>query len=184
MAAEEKVIMDNEAIGRALRRIAHEIVEKNRGVEDLCLVGIRSGGENIAQRIAGVIEDVEGKSVPCGYMDINLYRDDIQHKKTLPVVQKTQVDFPISDKVVVVVDDVIFTGRTLRAAMDGIMDLGRPRRILFAALVDRGHRELPVRADFVGRNIPTARSDLVLSHIGVEPGSDKVVNHVNAANES
>ncbi len=154
-------ILDHAAVDRALRRVAHEIVERNKGAADLVLAGIRTGGEGMARRLAGLIEEIEGIKVPCGYVDITMYRDDLFHVKTHPVVRKTEIDFPIEGKAVVVVDDVIFTGRSVRAAMEGIMDLGRPRSIQLAVLVDRGHRELPIRPDFVGRNIPTARGDRV-----------------------
>jgi len=174
MVREEKEVLDNAAINRAVRRIAHEIVEKNRGVADLVLVAIRTGGEGLARRLAAIVNEIEGIEVPCGYMDITMYRDDIFHAKTHPVVHKTEIDFGVAKKIVVLVDDVIFTGRTVRAAMDGLMDLGRPRRIQLAVLIDRGHRELPIRADFVGRNMPTARGDLVDVRVEDEPGEDRV----------
>ncbi len=173
MTAREKEILEHEAVDRALRRIAHEIVERNKGVEDVVLVGIRTGGEGIARRLAALLKDIEGAEAPCGYMDITMYRDDIFHVKTHPRVHKTVIDFPVEGKVVVLVDDVLFTGRTVRAALDGIMDMGRPRSIQLAVLVDRGHRELPIRADFVGRNVPTARNDLVSVSVCDKPGRGK-----------
>ena len=175
MAKREKVVLDNPGIDRVLKRIAHEIVEKNRGVEDVALVGIRTGGEGIAQRIKSLLDEIEGKDVPCGYMDITMYRDDIFHTRTHPQVRKTEIDFDIEKKIVILVDDVLFTGRTVRATMDGIMDLGRPQRIQLAVLIDRGHRELPIRADYVGRNLPTARGDLVEVSVSKKLGKDKVV---------
>jgi len=175
MVKKKKVILDNPAIDRALKRIAHEIVEKNTGVADVVLVGIRTGGDGIAHRLKSLLEQIEGSEVPCGYMDITMYRDDIFHAKTVPEVHKTVIDFPVKNKIVVVVDDVLFTGRTMRAAMDALMDLGRPRRIQLAVLIDRGHRELPIRPDFVGRNIPTGRGDLVDVQVGESAGGDKVV---------
>jgi pyrimidine operon attenuation protein/uracil phosphoribosyltransferase len=175
MAKREREILDHAGVDRALKRIAHEIVEKNRGVSDLALIGIRTGGEGIAQRLKGLLEEIEGGEVPCGYMDITMYRDDIFHTRTHPEVHKTVVDFPVEGRVVVLVDDVLFTGRSVRASMDALMDLGRPRRIQLAVLIDRGHRELPIRPDFVGRNIPTARGDLVIATVGEKKGGDKVV---------
>jgi len=160
MAGKRKV-MDSEEIRRALLRVAHEIVERNKGVKDLVLIGIRRGGEQIASRLAKIIQEIEGRSVPCGFMDVTMYRDDLYHMRHQPEVHQTQVNFAVEDKVVVLVDDVLFTGRTIRAAMDSVIDLGRPREIQLAVLVDRGHREFPIRADFVGRNLPTARTDLV-----------------------
>jgi pyrimidine operon attenuation protein/uracil phosphoribosyltransferase len=175
MEAREQVVLDRDAVQRALKRIAHEIVERNRGVRDVALVGIRTGGEGIAKRLSDYIHEIEGARVPCGYMDITMYRDDIFHAKTHPVVHKTEIPFEVEDKVVVLVDDVIFTGRTTRAALDGLMDLGRPRLIQLAALIDRGHRELPIRPDFVGRNLPTARGDLVTVYVGEDQSQDRVV---------
>ncbi|HUT55011.1 MAG TPA: bifunctional pyr operon transcriptional regulator/uracil phosphoribosyltransferase PyrR [bacterium] len=175
MVKRQREILDHAGVDRALKRIAHEIVEKNRGVKDLALIGIRTGGEGIAQRLKALLEEIEGGTVPCGYMDITMYRDDIFHTRTHPEVHATMVDFPIEGKVVVLVDDVLFTGRSVRASMDALMDMGRPRRIQLAVLIDRGHRELPIRPDFVGRNIPTARGDLVNVTVGQKKGGDKVV---------
>jgi pyrimidine operon attenuation protein / uracil phosphoribosyltransferase len=166
MDKKEKEILDHAAIERALKRIAHEIVERNRGIEDVVLVGIRTGGEGAANRLKAILEEIEGGKVKNGYMDITMYRDDIFHTKTNIQVRDTAVNFPIGKKIVVLIDDVIFTGRTIRAAMDALMDLGRAKRIQLAVLIDRGHRELPIRPDFVGRNIPTARGDLVNVQIG------------------
>jgi pyrimidine operon attenuation protein/uracil phosphoribosyltransferase len=170
----QREILDHAGIDRALKRIAHEIVERNKGVRDLVLVGIRTGGEGIARRLTALLSEMENATVPCGYMDITLYRDDIFHTRTHPVVHSTTIDFPVEGKVVVLVDDVIFTGRSVRASMDALMDLGRPRKIELAVLIDRGHRELPIRPDFVGRNIPTSRGDLVQVEVG-SGGPDRVV---------
>jgi len=149
-------IMDKENVQRALSRIAHEILEKNKGVTDLCLIGIRTRGAVLAERVNQCIAQIEGKPLPIGILDINLYRDDLTLISTQPVVHETKIDFDITDKKIVLVDDVLFTGRTIRAALDAIIDFGRPARIQLAVLVDRGHRELPIRADYVGKNIPTA----------------------------
>ncbi len=156
MATESTVILDGTGIRRALTRIAHEILEKNKGVKGLVLVGIRTGGVHLAWELARRLEEIEGGSVPVGEVDITLYRDDFKgHAEHLPV-GKTDIPFPIEGQKVVLVDDVLYTGRTIRAAMDAIMDHGRPACIQLAVLVDRGHRELPIRADFVGRNVPTS----------------------------
>jgi pyrimidine operon attenuation protein / uracil phosphoribosyltransferase len=152
-------IMDNEAIRRALLRIAHEIVEKNKGTADLCLIGIRTRGAFLAERLNSCIKQIEGKSVPIGILDITLYRDDLTLVGAQPVVRETQIDFDITDKKVVLVDDVLFTGRTIRAALDALIDFGRPANIQLAVLIDRGHREFPIRADFVGKNVPTAENE-------------------------
>jgi len=173
MGKRERKILDHAEIERALQRIAHEIVEKNRGTKDVALVGIRTGGEGIAQRLKKLLEKIEGGRVPCGYMDITMYRDDIFHTNTHPEVHKTSIDFSVEGRIVVLVDDVLFTGRSVRAAMDAVMDLGRPRRIQLAVLIDRGHRELPIRPDFVGRNIPTSRGDQVNVFVGEKKGGDK-----------
>jgi pyrimidine operon attenuation protein / uracil phosphoribosyltransferase len=149
-------IMDKENIQRAVLRIAHEILEKNKGTADLCLIGIRTRGAFLAERINEAIKKIEGHPLPVGILDITLYRDDLTTIATQPVVHETRIDFDISDKIIVLVDDVLFTGRTIRAALDAIIDFGRPAKIQLAVLIDRGHRELPIRADYVGKNIPTA----------------------------
>jgi len=149
-------IMDKENIQRAVLRIAHEILEKNKGIGDLCLIGIRTRGAILAERVNKCIEQIEGKFLPVGILDITLYRDDLTLVSAQPVVHETMIDFDITDKKIVLVDDVLFTGRTIRAALDAIIDFGRPAKIQLAVLIDRGHRELPIRADFVGKNIPTA----------------------------
>lgn len=158
---EKARIMDEEGVRRALIRIAHEIVERNKGVEDLVVVGIRRRGVTIAHRLAGFIEEIEGVKVPTGILDITLYRDDLSTRADQPLVQKTEIPFSLKGKRVVLVDDVLYTGRTIRAAMDALIDLGRPQMIQLAVLVDRGHRELPIRADYVGKNVPTSRKETV-----------------------
>jgi len=155
----ETKIMDTEAIRRALIRIAHEILEKNKGTEDLCLIGIRTRGAFLAERLNSCIQQIEGKKVPVGILDITLYRDDLTSIGAQPLVRETLIDFDITDKKVVLVDDVLYTGRTIRAALDALVDFGRPSNIQLAVLIDRGHRELPIRADYVGKNIPTAENE-------------------------
>jgi pyrimidine operon attenuation protein/uracil phosphoribosyltransferase len=158
---EKKVLMDEMAIKRALTRIAHEIIERNKGVEKVALIGIRRRGGPLAQRLAERIEEIEGIKVPVGILDITLYRDDLTTLASQPQVHRTEVFFNINNMNVVLVDDVMFTGRTIRAAMDALIDLGRPRTIQLAVLVDRGHRELPVKADFIGKNVPTSKSEVI-----------------------
>lgn len=168
------VVMDTKTIQRALVRIAHEIVEKNKGAENMAVIGIQNRGAYLAERVAKLIEEIEGVEIPLGLMDITLYRDDVQTKLEQPVVQKTEILFDVVDKVIILVDDVLFTGRTVRAALDQIIDFGRPRSIQFAVLIDRGHRELPIRADYVGKNIPTAKEDRVKVKIKEVDGEDSV----------
>jgi pyrimidine operon attenuation protein/uracil phosphoribosyltransferase len=158
---DERLIMDAGDMSRALTRIAHEILERNKGVKDLALVGIRTGGVHLAHRLVKRIQAIEGVQVPIGELDITLYRDDLALRKDQPVLRKTSVPFDMADKVVVLVDDVLFTGRTIRAAMDGLMDLGRPGEIQLAVLVDRGHRQLPIKANYIGKNLPTSRDEKV-----------------------
>ena len=148
--------MDKESLHRALMRIAHEILEKNKGTENLCLVGIRTRGVVLAGRINDCIKQIEGHAVPVGILDITLYRDDLTMISAQPVVHETQINFEITGKIIILVDDVLFTGRTIRAALDALIDFGRPSGIQLAVLIDRGHRELPIRADYVGKNIPTS----------------------------
>ena len=148
--------MDKDTVQRAVTRIAHEIVEKNKGSKDLCIVGIRTRGAILADRINACIEKIEGNSVPVGILDITLYRDDLTTVDVQPIVRETLIKFDITGKKVVLVDDVLFTGRTIRSALDALIDFGRPAGIQLAVLVDRGHRELPIRADYVGKNIPTS----------------------------
>ena len=161
MTEENTVILDVDGIRRALTRIAHEVLEKNKGVENLVLVGIRTGGVYLARELAARLEEIEGARVPVGEVDITLYRDDIKGHSIHMPVGKTDIPFTVEARRVVLVDDVLFTGRTIRAAMDAIMDHGRPANIQLAVLIDRGHRDLPIRADFVGRNVPTSHKENV-----------------------
>jgi pyrimidine operon attenuation protein/uracil phosphoribosyltransferase len=158
---DKAVIMDESGIVRAVTRIAHEIIEKNKGIEDLVLIGIQRRGVPLAKMIAEKIKGVEGKDIPVGILDITLYRDDLSLLAEHPVINGTEIDFSITGKRIVLVDDVIYTGRTVRAAIDALMDSGRPRMIQLAVLIDRGHRELPIRADYVGKNVPTSKFEVV-----------------------
>ena len=169
-------VMDADRIGRTLTRIAHEIVERNKGVEDLALVGVRTRGVPIARRIARALREITGHDVPTGALDITLYRDDLTRQKpsAQPVIRRTEINFSIDDRVILLVDDVLFTGRTIRAAFDALIDFGRPKAIQLVALIDRGHRELPIRADYVGRNIPTSRSQSVQVRLQEIDGKDEV----------
>lgn len=161
MTAEQTVLMDGAGIKRALTRIAHEILERNKGVADIVLIGIRSGGAFLADGIAQQIGVIEGGAVSVGAVDITLYRDDCSGHLPHHPVGKTDIPFSLEEKKVILVDDVLYTGRTIRAAMDALMDFGRPQSIQLAVLIDRGHRELPIRADFVGRNVPTSQKENV-----------------------
>ncbi|GAB6258839.1 bifunctional pyrimidine operon transcriptional regulator/uracil phosphoribosyltransferase [Peribacillus sp. N1] len=160
---EKAIVLDEKAISRALTRIAHEIIEKNKGIEDCVLIGIRTRGIFLADRLAKRINQIEGKEIELGELDITLYRDDLSKKTNdgEPIVKGSDIPVNITDKKVILVDDVLFTGRTVRAAMDALVDLGRPSQIQLAVLVDRGHRELPIRADFVGKNVPTSQSEKI-----------------------
>ncbi|MDD5044883.1 MAG: bifunctional pyr operon transcriptional regulator/uracil phosphoribosyltransferase PyrR [Candidatus Omnitrophica bacterium] len=175
MPKDKVCILDKEALSRAVTRIAHEILEKNKGTGGLCLVGIRNRGAYLAQRLGGCIETIEKEKIPVGILDITLYRDDLTLISTKPVVHKTEIDFDINDKNIVLVDDVLYTGRTIRAALDALVDLGRPKSIQLAVLIDRGHRELPIRADFVGKNIPTAKNEMIDVHLEESDGKDEVL---------
>ncbi|MDR5683012.1 MAG: bifunctional pyr operon transcriptional regulator/uracil phosphoribosyltransferase PyrR [Armatimonadota bacterium] len=168
-------VMDAQAIARAIVRIAHEILERNRGTEELALVGIRTRGDVLARRLAAAIERIEGGPVPVGSLDITLYRDDLATRADTPTVQKTDIPFGIAGKTVVLADDVLYTGRTVRAALDALMDLGRPAAIQLAVLVDRGHRELPIRPDYVGKNLPTSSRERVAVRFAETDGMDEVV---------
>ncbi|MCS6925628.1 MAG: bifunctional pyr operon transcriptional regulator/uracil phosphoribosyltransferase PyrR [Candidatus Binatia bacterium] len=170
-----RVVMDQVAIQRALTRIAHEILEKNRGTDQLAIVGIHTRGVYLAQRLVAAIERVEGVSVPSGEIDITLYRDDVGRSRARPEVRGTTIPFCVDDLRIVLVDDVLYTGRTVRAALDALIDFGRPRAIQLAVLVDRGHRELPIRADYVGKNLPTARDEHVYVRLSERDGVDEVV---------
>ena len=154
-------VMDDKAMERALARIAHQIIEKNKGTQDLCLIGIQRRGVPLARQIARSIELFEGANVPVGVLDITFYRDDLSMLSEHPVINSTDIGFDVYGKTLVVVDDVLYTGRTARAAIEAIMDLGRPDKIQLAVLIDRGHRELPIRADYVGKNLPTSKNEAV-----------------------
>jgi len=170
-------VLDEQGIDRALTRIAHEILEKTQGTEGLALVGIRTRGVSLAQRIAEKIRGIEAVTPPVGALDITLYRDDLGLLDEQPLVKATEIPFSIKGKTVVLVDDVLFTGRTIRAALDALIDLGRPRMIQLAVLVDRGHRELPIRPDYVGKNLPTSRRESVAVLLKEHDGEDRVVIH-------
>jgi len=169
-------VMDALAIQRALVRIAHEILERNKGTEELALIGIRSRGVHLAERIRTRVGEIEGGvPPPFGVVDITLYRDDLDRGLQNPVVQGTDIPFPVDGRRILLVDDVLFTGRTVRAAMDALVDFGRPQSIQLAVLVDRGHRELPIRADYVGKNLPTSRREQVQVRLVEADGVDEVV---------
>ncbi len=170
------IVMDADRLSRSLARIAHEILERNRGMDDLALVGIRSRGVPSAARIARELKTIAGADVPTGALDITLYRDDLMRHAVgpQPVIRRTEIPFSIDDKVILLVDDVLYTGRTIRAALDALIDFGRPRAIQLVALVDRGHRELPIRADYVGRNIPTSQQQSVQVRLVEIDGRDEV----------
>lgn len=172
---EKTKILDKDTLNRSIMRIAHEILEKNKGTEDLCLVGIRNRGVFLAKRLAECIKKIEDKEIAVGVLDITLYRDDLTLIAAHPVVHKTEIGFDINAKNVVLVDDVLYTGRTVRAALDALMDFGRPKSVQLAVLVDRGHRELPVRPDYVGKNIPTSRKETVEVRLDEVDGEDAVV---------
>jgi pyrimidine operon attenuation protein/uracil phosphoribosyltransferase len=175
-ASKEKAfILDKSGIDRALTRIAHEVLEKNKGAKNLALVGIQRGGVHLAKRLAAKIKDIEGVEPPIGSLDITMYRDDLTTRKSQPVPQATDISFDIQDKLIVLVDDVLFTGRTIRAALNSVMDYGRPQRIQLAVLVDRGHRELPIRADYVGKNLPTSAKETVEVTLAEDGLEEKVV---------
>lgn len=169
-----KELLDKKEIDRAIVRISHEIIERNKGVHDLCLVGIQRGGVHLAKRLAKKIKDIEGNDIPVGSLDISFYRDDLMIRKQ-PQVSRTEIPCDVSDRKVVLVDDVFFTGRSIRAAMDAIIDIGRPRLIQLAVLIDRGHRELPIRADYVGKNIPTSQDERVNVLLEEDGFTDSIV---------
>jgi pyrimidine operon attenuation protein/uracil phosphoribosyltransferase len=172
---EKAQILDQVGIQRAVTRIAHEIVERNKGIDDLVLIGLRSRGVDLARRIAIDLRVIGGAEIPVGALDVTLYRDDIGKVGPQPVVRKTDISFSINEKRVILVDDVLYTGRTVRAALDSLIDLGRPRLIQLAVLVDRGHRELPIRADYVGKNVPTSHQEQVQVLLTEEDGVDRVL---------
>lgn len=167
-------IMDDRQIQRTITRMAHEIIERNKGIEDVVLVGIRTRGEPIARMLSEAILRVEGTEVPVGSVDITFYRDDLTHISRDPTINRTDIPFDVNGKTVVLVDDVLYTGRTARAAMEAMMDLGRARRIQLAVLIDRGHRELPIRADFAGKNIPTAQTEFVRVNMPEVDGEESI----------
>ncbi len=170
-----KELLNKKDIDRVLSRIAHEIIEKNKGTESICLVGIQRGGVHLAKRLAAKIEAIEQVEMPVGSLDISLYRDDIGMRKEHPVVRRTDIPCDITDKKIILVDDVLFTGRSIRAAMDALMDFGRPAQIQLAVLIDRGHRELPIRADYVGKNIPTSMSENIEAQLEEEGLEDRIL---------
>src|SRR5687767_8587635 len=171
------VVMDADRIGRTLTRIAHEIVERNKGVEDLALVGVRTRGVPIARRIARALKEINGDDVPTGALDITLYRDDLMRHAVgpQPLVRRTDIPFSIDERKILLVDDVLYTGRTTRAALDALIDFGRPRSIQLIVLVDRGHRELPIKADYVGKNLPTSLDESVQVYLQESDARDEVV---------
>jgi pyrimidine operon attenuation protein/uracil phosphoribosyltransferase len=168
-------IMDSKAMSRALIRISHEIIERNKGVENLVIIGIQRRGSTLARKIAANIKKIESYDVPVDEIDITLYRDDLDQISDQPVVKTTTFGFPVKDKIVVLVDDVLFTGRTVRAALDAIIDLGRPKAIQLAVLIDRGHRELPIRADYVGKNVPTSNQETIAVQVEEYDNLEQVV---------
>lgn len=171
----EATLVDATSLNRMVTRISHEIVEKVGELETFVLIGIWTRGVHLARRIAETILRVTSAEVPVGTLDISFYRDDVYGKVDQPIVKSTDIPFDVNDKTVVIIDDVLFTGRTIRAAMDAIMDYGRPRRIMLAVLIDRGHRELPIRADIVGKNIPTRADEMVKVHMKEIDGNDEAV---------
>jgi len=168
-------VLDAEGIKRTIQRIAHEIIEKNQGVKDLVVIGIRLRGAFLAERVADSLKAIEGKKVPVGALDITLYRDDLTEVAEQPLVHSTEIDFDITGKKIILVDDVLYTGRTVRCALDELIDFGRPANIQLAVLIDRGHRELPIRPDFVGKNIPTAKNESVEVRLKETDDSEEVV---------
>lgn len=171
----KSVVMTEDALSRAVKRIAHEIVEKNSGGKDLAFIGIRTRGVPLAKRISAEVKKISGKIVPVGILDITLYRDDLGTKEQKPEVKESEISFKVDDKTIILVDDVLYTGRTVRAALDAIAELGRPKQILLAVLIDRGHRELPIKADFVGKNIPTAEDEIVSVNMKETDKEDGVI---------
>jgi pyrimidine operon attenuation protein / uracil phosphoribosyltransferase len=167
-------IMDDAGISRTLKRIAHEIIEQNKGLENIYLVGIRIRGVPIAKRLAEYLHEIEGKEISVGVLDITLYRDDLTTISHQPVIKGSKIDFDVEGKVVILTDDVLFTGRTVRAAIDAILDFGRPAQIQLAVMIDRGHRELPIKADYVGKNVPTSGDEIIKVSLMEVDGEDSV----------
>lgn len=157
----KSIVMDENSVRRSMARITHEIIEKNKGTDDILLLGIRRRGEPLARMLAENVKRFEGSELPVGYVDISMYRDDLSEKNTIPVTKNDNIPFDVSGKKVIIVDDVIYTGRTARAAIEAVFDKGRPKEIQLAVLIDRGHRELPIRPDYVGKNLPTSRNEVV-----------------------
>ncbi len=172
---EKSKILDKESMDRTLLRVAHEILEKNKGVKDIAIIGIKTRGAYLAERIAALIEKIESNKVPVGALDITLYRDDLSEISYKPIVQATQIDFHITGKNIILVDDVLYTGRTIRCALDELVDFGRPKNIQLAVLIDRGHRELPIKADYVGKNVPTAEKENIQVKLEEIDGKDEAV---------
>ncbi len=172
---EKAILMDASAISRALTRISHEILEKNKGLSDLVIIGIQRRGVPMAKRIAGILESIEGMKPPVGVLDITFYRDDLSMLSAHPIVNGTDIPLDVNDKTIVLVDDVLYTGRTVRAAIEALFDMGRPASIQLAIMVDRGHRQLPVRADYVGKNVPTSNMESIRVELAEVDGEDRVV---------
>jgi len=174
-----KNVLTKEEIDRAVTRMSHEILERNKGSEDLVIIGVRTRGYALAERIAQAINRIDGVTLPVGALDITLYRDDLSLVSEQPIMHKTEIDFDIEGKAVILVDDVLYTGRTIRCALDALVDFGRPKTIQLAILVDRGHRELPIRADYVGKNLPTSQNELVQLNLEEIDKEDSVFIEVN-----
>jgi len=175
MGKELTVVMDAQGIERCIERIAYEIRENNEGAQDLVIIGIRAGGILLADRLSTMLRDIEGTEIPTGVLDITLYRDDLLSGTGKPKLGKTEIPFSLDGKIVVLVDDVIFTGRTIRAAMDALIDFGRPKRIQLAVLIDRGHRELPISPDYVGKSLPSSLWEKVVVELSPSPGNDRII---------
>jgi pyrimidine operon attenuation protein/uracil phosphoribosyltransferase len=175
----KKVVMDADGIDRSLTRVAYELLERNKGIEDMVLVGIQTGGVFLAERLKKKIGRIEEAEIPMGVLDITLYRDDLRTSNKKPRLGKTDIPFSLENKKVILIDDVLFTGRTIRAAMDALIDFGRPKLIQLVVLIDRGHRELPIRADFVGKNLPSSLWEAVTVHLKEKSGRDEVTIEEN-----
>ena len=175
METASKQVLDGPSIERTLTRMAHEILEKNKGVQGLALIGIQTRGVLLARRLENAVRSIAGFPVPMGVLDINLYRDDLTRVSEHPVIRKTEINFDLDGKTIVLVDDVLYTGRTIRSALDALIDFGRPKKIELAVLIDRGHRELPIRADFVGKNIPTSEDEIVHVRLTESDQAEEVV---------
>ncbi len=180
----ERRILDAADLARCLTRLAHEVVERNRDVDQVVFVGIRTRGVPLARRLRQAVHEITGTEPPLGILDISLYRDDLSHVASAPVVGRTEIDFALEDRVVVLVDDVLYTGRTTRAALDALMAFGRPRRIQLAVVIDRGHREYPIRADYVGKNVPTSSAEIVHVRLSdIDPVEEVVIAHCGERDE-